>query len=237
MTSDVQAAGGQADIGVIGLAVMGENLILNMESRGFTVAAFNRTVSKVTAFTGVAPGVSASWARTACLNLRGAAQAAAPRDADGQGGRRRGRVHRAPDAAAVRGDIIIDGEQPPGGLHAPHPRTGREGLLFIGTGVSGGEEGALTGPSIMPGGNEQAWEAVKPIFQGIAARVADGTPCCDWVGPDGAGHFVKMVHNGIEYADMQMIAESYQLLRAAGLSAPEAGRSSPAGTRANWTAT
>ena len=97
------------------------------------------------------------------------------------------------------------------------------GLLFIGTGVSGGEEGALTGPSIMPGGNEQAWEAVKPIFQGIAARVADGTPCCDWVGPDGAGHFVKMVHNGIEYADMQMIAESYQLLRAAGLSAPEAG--------------
>jgi len=224
MTSDGQATGGQADIGVIGLAVMGENLILNMESRGFTVAAFNRTVSKVTAFTqGRAQGIRILGADS----LEGfVALLKPPR-----------RVMLMVKAGAAvdefighltpllsQGDIIIDG----GNSHpADSTRRTRElaekGLLFIGTGVSGGEEGALTGPSIMPGGNEQAWEAVKPIFQGIAARVADGTPCCDWVGPDGAGHFVKMVHNGIEYADMQMIAESYQLLRAAGLSAPEAG--------------
>ncbi|AWT34711.1 6-phosphogluconate dehydrogenase, decarboxylating [Deinococcus arenae] len=221
MTSDVQ---GTADIGVIGLAVMGENLILNMASRGFTVAAFNRTVSKVTAFTqGRAKGKRILGADS----LEGfVALLKPPR-----------RVMLMVKAGAAvdefiahltpllsGGDIIIDG----GNSHpADSTRRTRElaekGLLFIGTGVSGGEEGALTGPSIMPGGNEQAWEAVKPIFQGIAARVADGTPCCDWVGPDGAGHFVKMVHNGIEYADMQMIAESYQLLRAAGLSAPEAG--------------
>lgn len=221
MTSDVQ---GTADIGVIGLAVMGENLILNMASRGFTVAAFNRTVSKVTAFTqGRAKGQRILGAdslegfvgllkppRRVMLMVK--AGAAVDEFI----------AHLAP--LLSQGDIIIDG----GNSHpADSTRRTRElaekGLLFIGTGVSGGEEGALTGPSIMPGGNEQAWEAVRPIFQGIAARVADGTPCCDWVGEGGAGHFVKMVHNGIEYADMQMIAESYQLLRAAGLSAPEAG--------------
>ncbi|THF71975.1 decarboxylating NADP(+)-dependent phosphogluconate dehydrogenase [Deinococcus sp. Arct2-2] len=212
-----------ADIGVIGLAVMGENLILNMASKGFTVAAFNRTVSKVTAFTG---GRAKGLTIVGADSLEGfVALLKRPRKV----------MLMVKAGAAVDefinhvkpflepGDIIIDG----GNSH-PADSTRRtkelstEGLLFIGTGVSGGEEGALTGPSIMPGGNPLAWEAVKPIFQGIAARVEDGTPCCDWVGEEGAGHFVKMVHNGIEYADMQMIAESYHLLRdVAGLSAPQ----------------
>ena len=212
-----------ADIGVIGLAVMGENLILNMASRGFTVAAFNRTVSRVTAFTG---GRASGRSVVGAESLEGfvgllkrprkvmlMVKAGAPVDEF--------IAHLRP--LLEPGDIVIDG----GNSHpADSTRRTRElaadGLLFIGTGVSGGEEGALTGPSIMPGGNAAAWEAVRPIFQGIAARVEDGSPCCDWVGPEGAGHFVKMVHNGIEYADMQMIAESYHLLRAqGGLSAPE----------------
>ncbi|WP_288480930.1 decarboxylating NADP(+)-dependent phosphogluconate dehydrogenase [uncultured Deinococcus sp.] len=212
-----------ADIGVIGLAVMGENLILNMASRGFTVAAFNRTVSRVPQFTsGRASGKSVVGAeslegfvgllkrpRKVMLMVK----AGAPVDEF--------IAHLRP--LLEPGDVIIDG----GNSHpADSTRRTRElekdGLLFVGTGVSGGEEGALTGPSIMPGGNPAAWETVRPIFQAIAARVADGTPCCDWVGPEGAGHFVKMVHNGIEYADMQMIAESYHLLSAqGGLSAPE----------------
>ena len=215
----------QADIGVIGLAVMGENLILNMASRGFTVAAYNRTVSKVSAFTeGRALGLSIVGAHDLPEFV---ALLKPPRKV-----MLMVKAGQAVDdfISALRpllepGDIIIDG----GNSH-PADSTRRtqglaqEGLLFIGTGVSGGEEGALTGPSIMPGGNPAAWPAVKPIFQAIAAKVADGTPCCDWVGEDGAGHFVKSVHNGIEYADMQMIAEAYHLLReVGGLSAPEVG--------------
>ena len=116
------------------------------------------------------------------------------------------------------GDILIDG----GNTHYPDTtRRTRElkakGILFVGTGVSGGEEGALKGPSIMPGGNPEAWPHVKPIFQAIAAKVSDGTPCCDWVGPEGAGHYVKMVHNGIEYGDMQLICEAYHLMKNLGM--------------------
>ena len=138
------------------------------------------------------------------------------------------------------GDILIDG----GNTHYPdttrRTRALKEkGLLFIGTGVSGGEEGALKGPSIMPGGNPEAWPHVKPIFQAIAAKVADGTPCCDWVGPEGAGHYVKMVHNGIEYGDMQLICEAYHAH--ADAARPGARRpcttSSPAGTPGRSTAT
>ncbi|MCS7194670.1 MAG: decarboxylating NADP(+)-dependent phosphogluconate dehydrogenase [Meiothermus sp.] len=213
----------KSDIGVIGLGVMGENLILNMASKGFTVSAFNRTVEKVREFTqGRARGKSVVGAyslqelvdqlkrpRKVMLMVK----AGSPVDATIQ--------QLVP--LLEPGDIIIDG----GNSHyADTNRRTRElaekGLLFIGAGVSGGEEGALHGPSIMPGGDIRAWESVKPILQSIAAKAADGTPCCDWVGPDGAGHFVKMVHNGIEYGDMQMIAEAYSLLRrVAGLSNAE----------------
>lgn len=213
----------QADIGVIGLAVMGENLILNMASKGFTVAAHNRTASRVTAFlTGRAQGKSIIGAATVDEFV---ASLKSPRKI-----MLMVKAGQAVDDFITllrphleRGDIIIDG----GNSH-PADSTRRtkelaaQGILFVGAGVSGGEEGALTGPSIMPGGNPQAWEAVRPIFQGISARASDHSPCCEWVGAEGAGHFVKMVHNGIEYADMQMIAEAYHLLREiGGLSVPE----------------
>ena len=205
---------GRSDIGVVGLAVMGENLILNMASKGFTVSAFNRTVSKVTDFVeGRAKGQSIVGAYDLPQLV---SQLSKPRKVMlmVKAGPAVDSFIEALIPLLEPGDIIIDG----GNTHYPdtvrREKTLREkGLYFIGTGVSGGEEGALTGPSIMPGGSPEAWEAVKPIFQGIAARVADGTPCCDWVGSGGAGHFVKMVHNGIEYADMQMIAEAYSLLR------------------------
>ena len=205
---------GRSDIGVVGLAVMGENLILNMASKGFTVSAFNRTVSKVTDFVeGRAKGQSIVGAYDLPQLV---SQLSKPRKVMlmVKAGPAVDSFIEALIPLLEPGDIIIDG----GNTHYPdtvrREKTLREkGLYFIGTGVSGGEEGALTGPSIMPGGSPEAWEAVKPIFQGIAARVADGTPCCDWVGEGGAGHFVKMVHNGIEYADMQMIAEAYSLLR------------------------
>jgi 6-phosphogluconate dehydrogenase len=213
----------KADIGLVGLAVMGENLILNMESRGYTVAIFNRTVDKVDKFmAGRAKGKKIVGAHTlqelvASLKaprkvmLMVKAGAAVDEFID----------HLTPLLA--KGDIIIDG----GNSHFPDTirRTKaleEKGLLYIGTGVSGGEEGALKGPSIMPGGSRAAWPAVKPIFQAIAAKVEDGTPCCDWVGDDGAGHFVKMVHNGIEYGDMQLICESYQIMKdLLGMSADE----------------
>jgi 6-phosphogluconate dehydrogenase len=213
----------KADIGLVGLAVMGENLILNMESRGYTVAIFNRTVDKVDKFmAGRAKGKKIVGAHTlqelvASLKaprkvmLMVKAGAAVDEFID----------HLTPLLA--KGDIIIDG----GNSHFPDTirRTKAleaKGLLYIGTGVSGGEEGALKGPSIMPGGSRAAWPAVKPIFQAIAAKVEDGTPCCDWVGDDGAGHFVKMVHNGIEYGDMQLICESYQIMKdLLGMSADE----------------
>ena len=203
----------KADIGVVGLAVMGENLILNMESKGFTVACFNRTVSKVDAFI---KGRGAGKNLIGCHNLEElVANLEKPR-----------RVMLmvkagAPTDAFIdsilplleKGDILIDGG------NTRYPDTVRrcrkveeKGVLFIGTGVSGGEEGVLKGPSIMPGGHEKAWPHVKKIFQTIAAKVADGSPCCEWLGPDGAGHFVKMVHNGIEYGDMQLICEAYHLM-------------------------
>jgi 6-phosphogluconate dehydrogenase len=204
----------QSDIGVIGLAVMGENLILNMASKGFQVSAFNRTTEKVKEFI---QGRAAGKSITGAYSLPElVSQLTSPRKI-----MLMVKAGDAVDATIARlvpllepGDIVIDG----GNSHfVDTNRRTKEllehGLLFIGTGVSGGEEGALLGPSIMPGGNAAAWEAVKPIFQAIAAKVSDGSPCCDWVGQDGAGHFVKMVHNGIEYGDMQMIAEAYSLLR------------------------
>jgi len=204
----------KADIGVIGLAVMGENLILNMESKGFTVACFNRTVSKVDAFiNGRAKGKNI----IGCHSLEELVEnLARPRKV-----MLMVKAGPAVDAFIERllplledGDIIIDG----GNSHFPDTmrRTGlveSKGKLYIGTGVSGGEEGALLGPSIMPGGSPRAWEHVAPIFQKICAHTDDGQPCCDWVGENGAGHFVKMVHNGIEYGDMQMICETYQMMK------------------------
>ncbi|MEO5768973.1 MAG: decarboxylating NADP(+)-dependent phosphogluconate dehydrogenase [Polyangia bacterium] len=213
----------RADIGLIGLAVMGENLVLNMESRGFTVAVYNRTVEKVVNFVnGRAKGKKIIGAH----DLPGLVQSL-------KSPRRVMLMVKAGNPVddlieqlvplLSKGDIIIDG----GNSHFPDTirRTKYledKGLLFIGTGVSGGEEGALLGPSIMPGGSAAAWPHIKPIFQAIAAKVEDGTPCCDWVGDNGAGHFVKMVHNGIEYGDMQLICESYQIMKELlGMSADE----------------
>jgi len=203
-----------SDIGLIGLAVMGENLVLNMESKGFQVSVYNRTSQKVDEFvSGRAKGKkivgthsieelvsSLAVPRKVMLMIKAGSavddmiETLIP--------------HLSP------GDIIIDG----GNTHFPdtNRRTAMvesKGLLYIGTGVSGGEEGALLGPSIMPGGSKAAWPIVKPIFQAISAKVDNGTPCCEWVGENGAGHFVKMVHNGIEYGDMQLITEAYQIMR------------------------
>jgi 6-phosphogluconate dehydrogenase len=204
----------KADIGLVGLAVMGENLVLNMESKGFTVAVYNRTVSKVDEF----------------VNGRGAGKNIIPARslqefADSIESPRKIMIMVKAGKPVDdfieqiipyldKGDVLIDG----GNTHFPdsNRRTAyleNKGFLYIGTGVSGGEEGALKGPSIMPGGSKAAWPLVKEIFQSIAAKVDDGTPCCDWVGDDGAGHFVKMVHNGIEYGDMQLICEAYQILK------------------------
>jgi 6-phosphogluconate dehydrogenase len=204
----------KADIGVIGLAVMGENLILNMESKGFTVACFNRTVSKVDQFiAGRAKGkniIGTHSIEEFCDRL------ASPRKAMLmiKAGKPVDDFIELLLPHLDEGDIIIDGGNSYFGdtIRRTH-YLAEKGISFIGTGVSGGEEGALHGPSIMPGGNPAAWPPVKPIFQSIAAKVADGTPCCDWVGSDGAGHYVKMVHNGIEYGDMQMIAEAYFLMK------------------------
>ncbi len=213
----------KSDIGIVGLAVMGENLVLNMESKGFTVSVYNRTVEKVDSFmNGRAKEknivgthsieefvVSLENPRKIMLMVK----AGKPVDA----------FIDQIIPHLDEGDIIIDG----GNSHFPDTIRRTEyveskGLLYIGTGVSGGEEGALLGPSIMPGGSTKAWEHVKPIFQSISAKVDDGTPCCDWVGEDGAGHFVKMVHNGIEYGDMQLITEAYQIMNELlGMSADE----------------
>ena len=202
-----------ADIGLIGLAVMGENLVLNMESKGYTVAVYNRTTEKVDHFVnGRGRGkkfIATHTIAEFCRAIR----------------RPRKVMILVKAGPAVddlieqllphleSGDVIIDG----GNTHFPDTirRTKyveSKGLFYIGTGVSGGEEGALNGPSMMPGGSTAAWPLVKPIFQSICAK-ADGMPCCDWVGEDGAGHFVKMVHNGIEYGDMQLICETYQIMK------------------------
>ena len=204
----------KADIGLIGLAVMGENLVMNMESKGFTVAVYNRTVEKVDKFVS---GRAAGKNIIGCRSMQELVDSL-------EKPRRVFMMVKAGKAVDElieqllplldEGDILIDG----GNSHFPDTmrRTAyveSKGMYFIGTGVSGGEEGALKGPSMMPGGSPAAWEYVKPIFQGICAKVEDGTPCCDWVGENGAGHFVKMVHNGIEYGDMQLICEAYQLMR------------------------
>src|SRR5437588_9945086 len=203
-----------ADIGLIGLAVMGENLVLNMESHGYTVAVFNRTLARVDDFVA---GRAKGKRIVGCHSVKELV-AALKRPRKVMIMVKAGpAVDQVIDEVAPLlepGDILIDG----GNTHYPdttrRTRALKEkGLLFIGSGVSGGEEGALRGPSIMPGGNPEAWPHVKPIFQSIAAKVADGTPCGDWVGPEGAGHYVKMVHNGIEYGDMQLICEAYQLMR------------------------
>lgn len=204
----------KADIGLVGLAVMGENLVLNMESKGFTVAVYNRTVEKVTNFVeGRGKGKNIIGAHS-IEELVGNLKSPRKIMLMVKAGKPVDDFIEKIIPYLDKGDIIIDG----GNSHFPDSirRTKyleEKGFLFIGTGVSGGEEGALKGPSIMPGGSPKAWEHVKPIFQGIAAKVEDGTPCCDWVGEDGAGHFVKMVHNGIEYGDMQLICEAYQIMK------------------------
>ena len=212
-----------ADIGLIGLAVMGENLVINMESKGFTVAVFNRTTEKVKRFTET---------RAKGKNIIGTysleelvASLKKPRRI-----MMMVKAGQAVDSLIESllpllddGDILIDG----GNSHFPDTMrraayVESKGKLYIGTGVSGGEEGALKGPSMMPGGSPAAWPHVKDIFQAICAKVEDGSPCCEWVGENGAGHFVKMVHNGIEYGDMQLICEAYQLMRdGLGLSSAE----------------
>src|SRR5690554_3878793 len=202
-----------ADIGLVGLAVMGQNLVMNMADHGYTVAVYNRTTARTTEFK---DGPAAEMSVIATADLHGlVAQLKRPRRVMlmVQAG--------APVDAVIRelvpplepGDIIIDG----GNSHyADSDRRVEElqehGIHFIGAGISGGEEGARHGPSIMPGGSAGAWPDVRPIFEAIAAKV-DGVPCCSWLGSGGSGHFVKMVHNGIEYADMQLIAESYDLMR------------------------
>ena len=202
------------DIGLIGLAVMGQNLVLNMNDHGFKVAVFNRTVSKVDDFIAhEAKGTNVVGAHSieelASLLKRPRRIMLMVKAGD--------TVDQMIDHILPMlqpGDILIDGGN---SLFTDSNRRTKaladKGILFIGTGVSGGEEGARNGPSIMPGGNPAAWTYVKDIFQSIAAKVEDGTPCCDWVGEDGAGHYVKMVHNGIEYGDMQLICEAYDLLK------------------------
>ena len=206
-----------ADIGVIGLAVMGENLVLNMASRGYTVAVYNRTTSKVDAFlAGRAAGNSivGAWSPEELVS-----KLVRPRRVMlmVQAGGAVDRVIETLAPLLEPGDVLIDGGNSNYQDTTRRTRALRESeILYVGTGVSGGEEGALLGPSIMPGGNPDAWPILEPIFKAIAAKVDDGTPCCEWIGPDGAGHYVKMVHNGIEYGDMQMIAEAYSLLRGVG---------------------
>jgi 6-phosphogluconate dehydrogenase len=202
-----------SDIGLIGLAVMGENLVLNMESKGFHVTVFNRSVQKVNDFlSGRAKGKNITGAYT-IEDLVASLEKPRKIMLMIKAGSAVDEMIETLIPHLEKGDIIIDG----GNTHFPdtNRRTAyveSKGLLYIGTGVSGGEEGALKGPSIMPGGSKAAWPSVKPIFQAIAAKVDDG-PCCEWVGENGAGHFVKMVHNGIEYGDMQLITEAYQIMR------------------------
>ncbi|NND34823.1 MAG: decarboxylating NADP(+)-dependent phosphogluconate dehydrogenase, partial [Saprospiraceae bacterium] len=220
----------KSDIGMVGLAVMGENLALNMESKGFTVSVYNRTVK------GVEEGVVERFieGRGKGKNFIGNSDLAAfvgsiakPRKIMMmiKAGKPVDQTIEELLPHLEAGDILIDG----GNTHFPDTNRRTElmeskGMYYIGTGVSGGEEGALIGPSIMPGGSKAAWPHVKPILQKIAAKVNE-EPCCDWIGENGAGHFVKMVHNGIEYGDMQIICEAYQLMKELlGLSSDEMHR-------------
>ena len=211
----------KSDFGLIGLAVMGQNLVLNVASRGFNASVYNRTVETMTRFiNGPAQGSGiqgyedlegfvASLERPRKVMLM--VQAGSPVDA----------VIEQLVPLLEAGDLIIDGGN---SLFTDSERRakqlGEKGLLFIGTGVSGGEEGALKGPAIMPGGDESSWEIIRPVFEAIAAKV-DGEPCVTHIGPGGAGHYVKMVHNGIEYGDMQLICEAYNLLKSSGFTAGE----------------
>lgn len=204
----------KADIGLIGLAVMGENLAMNMESKGFTVSVYNRNPETVATFVS---------GRGKNKNFIGAHTLEELVEATEKPRKIMMMIKAGDPVDEViekliplldKGDIIIDG----GNSHFKDTERRTKyvesnGLLYIGTGVSGGEEGALNGPSMMPGGSKKAWESVKPIFQAICAKTEDGTPCCDWVGDGGAGHFVKMVHNGIEYGDMQLITEIYHFMK------------------------
>ncbi len=220
----------QCDIGLIGLAVMGENLVLNMESKGFSVAVFNRTTEVTDKFAAgrgrnknIQPTRTMEEFVRALKRPRKAmimVKAGAPVDA----------VINQLAPLLEKGDVIIDGGN---SLFTDTQRRGKEleqsGIHFVGCGVSGGEEGALKGPSLMPGGSRESWEIIAPIFRKIAAQV-EGEPCCRYMGPDGAGHYVKMVHNGIEYGDIQLICEAYAILKdIAGMDAPEL-----AGTFAEW---
>ncbi len=201
------------DIGLIGLAVMGQNLVLNMNDHGFRVAVYNRTVSKVDEF------INNEAAGTQVVGTHSMEELASvlkkPRRVMlmVKAGETVDKMIESLLPHLEKGDIVIDGGN---SLYTDSNRRtaslAEKGILFIGTGVSGGEEGARFGPSIMPGGNKAAWPHVKDIFQSIAAKVEDGSPCCDWVGENGAGHYVKMIHNGIEYGDMQLICEAYHLL-------------------------
>ena len=203
-----------ADIGLIGLAVMGENLVMNMESKGFTVSVYNRTVEKVDRFI---EGRAAGRNIIGTHSLEEFVQSIAkPRKVMlmVKAGKPVDDFIEKLIPLLEEGDVIIDG----GNSHFPDTIRRTEsveskGLLYVCTGVSGGEEGALKGPSMMPGGSRNAWPLVKPIFQAICAKVEDGSPCCEWVGDNGAGHFVKMVHNGIEYGDMELICEVYQIMK------------------------
>lgn len=213
----------KADIGMIGLAVMGENLALNMESKGFTVAVWNYETEVVDKFAN-GRGAGKKFIPTHSMEelvqaiekprkIMMMIRAGSPVDS----------VIEKISPLLDKGDILIDGG------NSNYFDTSRrfeylkqKGIHFVGSGVSGGEEGALNGPSLMPGGANEAWPEIKPVFQSIAAKLTDGTPCCDWVGESGAGHFVKMVHNGIEYGDMQLITEAYHIMREVlGLTADE----------------
>jgi len=214
-----------SDIGVVGLAVMGENLVLNLESKGFSVSVYNRSPERVTNFVaGRAKGLKivGTFSQQELV-----ASLASPRKIlmMVKAGKAVDETIESLIPLLSPGDILIDG----GNSHFPDTirrmkRVESAGLLYVGTGVSGGEEGALKGPSIMPGGSAAAWPVVGPLLTAIAAKAPDGTPCCSWIGSDGAGHFVKMVHNGIEYGDMQVICESYHLFRELlGMDAPSIG--------------
>ncbi|NLA91617.1 MAG: NADP-dependent phosphogluconate dehydrogenase, partial [Synergistaceae bacterium] len=204
----------KADIGLIGLAVMGENLVMNMESRGYRVAVFNRTTDKVKDFV---EGRAAGKNILGTFTLKELVESLErPRKIMMmvQAGQPVDDTIEQLLPLVEEGDILIDG----GNSHFGDTirRTAyveEKGLLYIGTGVSGGEEGALVGPSMIPGASEAAWPHVRELFRAISARVEDGTPCCEWMGGNGAGHFVKMVHNGIEYGDMQLICEAYHIMR------------------------
>src|ERR1700756_3115224 len=203
----------QCDIGLIGLAVMGENLVLNMESKGFSVAVFNRTTEVTDKFAATrAKGKNIQPTRT-IEEFVGALKKPRKAQIMIKAGKPVDQVIGEITPLMEKGDVIIDGGN---SLFTDTQRRFKEmeakGIHYVGMGVSGGEEGALKGPSIMPGGSRESWEIIAPIYRKIAAQV-DGEPCCRYMGPGGAGHYVKMVHNGIEYGDMQLICEAYAILR------------------------